>query len=199
MRELWRLVRTHWSAAILAGMAAVLLLLNAAAIPALDLPLRQRLLAREEALYTLQGELRSLRQATGWVEAARRVEGDINRLRESFPPRREVVTLVRDLSLRAASARLKVGGIAYTPTDVPEEGLLKLGIAVGLEGRYTDLRRFLSELEEMRGRLAISHLAATGQPGEGQVTARLNLTAYFRTEQPRRAAPPPATPAEEVS
>ena len=199
MRELWRLVRTDRSAAILAGMAAVLLLLNAAAIPALDLPLRQRLLAREEALYTLQGELRSLRQNAGQAAAARRVEEDVIRLRESFPPRREVVTLVRDLNRRAASARLKVGGIAYTPTDVPEEGLLKLGIALGVEGRYTDLRRFLTELEGMEGRVTITHLAATGRPGEGQVTARLNLTAYFRAEQPRRKAPPPATLAEEVS
>ncbi len=199
MRELWRLVRTDRSIAALAGTAAFLFLLNAAAIPVLDLPLRQRLHAREEVLYTLQGELRSLRQTAGQAEAARRLEGDISRLRESFPPRREVVTLVRDLNRRAASARLKVGGIAYTPTDVPEEGLLKLGIALGLEGRYTDVRRFLTELEGMEGRLTITHLAAAGRPGEGQVTARLNLTAYFRTEQPRRAAPPPATPPEEVS
>ena len=192
MRELWRLVRTDLIAATLAGTAALLLLLNAAAIPALDLPLRQRALAREEALYTLQGELRSLRQATGRAEATRHLEGDISRLRERFPPRREVVALVRDLSGRATSARLKVGGIDYKPTDVPGEGILTLGIAMGLEGGYADLRRFLAELEGMRGRLAITHLAATGRPGEGQVSARLNLTAYFRTERPRPETPRPA-------
>ncbi|MBI3006949.1 MAG: hypothetical protein HYY53_01385 [candidate division NC10 bacterium] len=199
MRELWRLVRTDRIAAALAGTAALLLLLNAAAIPALDLPLRQRVLAREEGLYALQGELRSLRQAAGRVEATRRLEGDINRLRGGFPPRREVVALVRDLSGRAASARLKVGGIDYKPTDMPEEGLLTLGVAMGLEGRYADLRRFLAELEGMRGRLAITHLAATGRPGEGQVSARLNLTAYFRAEKPLPGIPRPATAGEEAS
>ncbi len=199
MRELWRLVRTDRIAAALAGTAALLLLLNAAAIPALDLPLRQRVLAREEGLYALQGELRSLRQAAGRVEATRRLEGDINRLRGGFPPRREVVALVRDLSGRAASARLKVGGIDYKPTDMPEEGLLTLGVAMGLEGRYADLRRFLAELEGMRGRLAITHLAATGRPGEGQVSARLNLTAYFRAEKPLPGTPRPATADEEAS
>lgn len=199
MRELWRLVRTDRTTALLAGTAAFLLLVNAAAILALDLPLRRKLLAREEALYAVQGELRALRQTSGQTEAARRLEGEITRLREGFPPRREVVALVRDLSRRAASARLKMAGIAYTPADVPEEELLKLGIAFGVEGRYSDLRRFLTELEGMEGRVTITHLAATGRPGEGQVTVRLNLTAYFRIEQPRRGAPPPATPAEEVS
>ena len=144
MRDLWCLVRTDRITAALAGTAAFFLLANAAAIPALDLPLRRRTLAREEALYALQGELRSLRQAAGQAETARRLEGEIDRLRGSLPPRREVVALVRDLSRRAASARLRVGGIDYKPTDVPEEGLLKLGIAMGLEGRYADLRRFLS-------------------------------------------------------
>ena len=199
MRELWRLLRTDRIAAGLAGTAAFLLLLNAAVIPALDLPLRRRVLAREEALYTLQGELRSLRQAAVRVEAARRLEGDISRLRETFPPRREVVALVRDLSGRATSARLKVGGIDYKPTEVPEEGLLKLGIAMGLEGSYADLRRFLTGLEGKRGRVAITHLAATGRPGERQVSARLNLTAYFRAEQPRPQTPRPAGSAEEAS
>lgn len=199
MREIWRLVRTDRIAAALAGTAALLLLLNAAAIPALDLPLRRRVLAREEALYTLQGELRSLRQATGRAEATRHLEGDISRLRERFPPRREVVALVRDLSGRATSAHLKVGGIDYKPTEVAEEGLLKLGIAMGLEGSYADLRRFLAELEGMRGRLAITHLAATGRPGEGQVSARLNLTAYFLAEKPLPRTPRPATAGEEAS
>jgi Tfp pilus assembly protein PilO len=197
--DLWRFVRTDRTAAALAGTAALLLLLNAAAIPALDLPLRQRARAREEALYTLQGELRSLRQATGRADATRHLEGDISRLRERFPPRREVVTLVRDLSGRATSARLKVGGIDYKPTDMPEEGLLTLGVAMGLEGRYADLRRFISELEGMRGRLAITHLAATGRPGEGGVSARLNLTAYFRAEQPQPQPPRPAARTEEAS
>ena len=199
MGDLWRFVRTDRTAAALAGTAAFLLLLNAAAIPALDLPLRQRALAREEALYTLQGELRSQRQATGRAEATRHLEEDISRLRERFPPRREVVALVRDLSGRATSARLKVGGIDYKPTDMPEEGLLTLGVAMGLEGRYADLRRFLADLEGMRGRLAITHLAATGRPGEGQVSARLNLTAYFRAEQPRPQTPRPAARTEEAS
>lgn len=199
MREIWRLVRTDRIAAALAGTAALLLLLNAAVIPALDLPLRRRVLAREEALYTLQGELRSLRQATGRAEATRHLEGDISRLREHFPPRREVVALVRDLSGRAASVRLKVGGIDYKPIEVPEQGLLRLGIAMGLEGSYADLRRFLAELEGMRGRLAITHLAATGRPGEGQVSARLNLTAYFLAEKPLPRTPRPATAGEEAS
>lgn len=199
MRELWRLLRTDRIATALAGTAAFLLLLNAAVIPALDLPPRQRALAREDALYALQGELRALRQAAGLVEADRRLETEINRLRGSFPPRREVVALVRDLSGRATSAHLKVGGIDYKPTDVPGEGVLTLGIAMGLEGGYADLRRFLAELEGMRGRLAITHLAATGRPGEGQVSARLNLTAYFQAERPRPGTPRQAAAAKEAS
>ena len=199
MKELWYLLRTDRRSAALAGTAGLLLLLNAAAIPALGLPLRGQAAAREEALYALQGELRSLRQAAGRVEAAQRLEGDINRLRGGFPPRREVVALVRDLSGRAASARLKVDGIDYKPTEVPEEGLLKLGIAMGLEGSYADLRRFLAELEGMRGRLAITHLAATGRPGEGQVSPRLNLMAYFLAEKPLPGTPRPATAGEDAS
>ena len=199
MKELWHLLRTDRLSAALAGTAALLLLLNAAAIPALDLPLRERAAAREEALYTLQGELRSLRQAAGGAEAARHLEGEITRLRASFPPRREVVALVRDLSARAASMRLKTGGIDYRPTDMPEEGLLKLSIAMGVEGRYADVRRFLNGLEGMGGRLAITHLAATGRPGEGQVSVRLNLTAYFRAERARPEGPRAAAVSEETS
>ena len=194
MGALWRLVGSDRTAAALAGTAAFLLLLNAAAIFALDLPIRRQTLAREEALYALQGELRALRHAAVEVAAARRLEGDVNRLRGSFPPRREVVVLVRDLSGRAAAADLKVGVIDYKPSDLPDEGLLKLGIAMGLEGRYADLRRFLTGLEGMRGRLAITHLAATGRAAEGQVSARLTLTAYFRSDRP-----PPETPRPEAA
>lgn len=194
MTAFWRLLRTDRIAAGLAGAAALLLLLNAAAIVALDLPLRRETLAREEGLYALQAELRGLRHTSGQAEATGRLERDFVRLRGTFPPRREVVALVRDLSARASSARLKVGAIDYKPAEVPEEGLLSLGIAMGLEGSYTDLRRFLADLEGMRGRLAITHLAATGRPGEGHVTARLNLTAYFRAGEPRLKSPPrPAT------
>lgn len=196
MTAFWRLLRTDRIAAGLAGAAALLLLLNAAAIVALDLPLHRETLAREEGLFALQGELRALRHATaqGGAAGSQELERDINRLRGTFPPRREVVALVRDLSARATSAHLKVGAIDYKPGNVPEEGLLRLGIAMGLEGGYTDLRRFLADLEGMRGRLAITHLAATGRPGEGHVTVRLNLTAYFRAGEPRlKSSPRPAT------
>jgi hypothetical protein len=199
VKGFWHLLRTDRLSAALAGTAALLLLLNAAAIPALDLPLRGRAAAREEALYTLQGEIRSLRRAAGGAEAARRLEGEISRLRGSFPPRREVVALVRDLSARAASMRLKTGGIDYRPTDMPGEGLLKLSVAMGVEGRYADVRRFLDGLEGTGGRLAITHLAATGRPADGQVSVRLTLTAYFRTEGPRAESPRPATGSEETS
>ena len=186
----WRLLRTDRIAAGLAGVTAVLLLLNTAAIVALDLPLRRETLAREESLYTLQAELRALRHGTAQAGAAGELERDISRLRGTFPPRREVVALVRELSARATSAHLKVGVIDYKPATVPQEGLLKLGIAMGVEGSYPDVRRFLADLESMRGRLAIAHLAATGRPGEGHVTARLNLTAYFRAGEPRLNASP---------
>jgi hypothetical protein len=195
---LWGLLRTDRIAAALGGGAALLLLLNAAAIAALDLPLHRETLAREEGLYALQGELRALRHGSGRAEAAARLERDIARLRGTLPPRREVVALVRDLSARAAAAHLKVGGIDYKPAEVPEEGLLRLGIAMGVEGTYTDLRRFLADLEGMRGRLAITHLAATGRPGEGHVTGRLTLTAYFQAGEPRPKSPRPVA-AEEAS
>lgn len=190
MNALWGLLRTDRIAAGLAGAVALLLLLNAAAIVALDLPLSRETLAREEGLYALQGELRGLRHASVQAESTGGLQREISRLRGTFPPRRDVVALVRDLSARAASARLKVGAIDYKPADVPEEGLLRLGIAMGVEGSYTDLRRFLADLEGMRGRLAITHLAATGRPGEGHVTARLTLTAYFQAGEPRLKSSP---------
>lgn len=198
MREFWGLLRTDRPAAVLGAAGALLLLLNLAAVPVLDLPLRERTLAREEALYAVQGELRALRQAGGRAQAARNLEEEIGRLRASFPSRREVVALVRDLSARAASTHLKVGSINYKPTEVPEEELLTLAIAMGLEGRYGDLRRFLAGLDGLRGRVTVTHLAATGRPGEGHVTARLNLTAYFRAGETRpRARVVPTTAAED--
>lgn len=199
MKEFWRLMRTDPTATALAGAAAFLFLVNAAAIPAFDLPLLRRTAAREERLYALQAELRALRDEAGRVKTAQHLEAEINRLRASFPLRREVVALVGQLSNRATAARLKVAGIDYKPADVPKEGLLQLGIAMRVEGRYADLRRFLADLERMRGRLAIAHLAATGRPGEGEVSARLSLTAYFRFERPPAATAQPAAAVENGS
>lgn len=162
-------------------LAAALLLLNGLAALFLLLPAREGRVRQENQLLDLQRRVRALQregQSSESLLAGIRQVGEFTR---GFPAREEAVDLKARLSALARSLALEVPSVSYTPTEVKEAGLVKLTLAMNVEGSYPKVRRYLYELEGMRRHLVIERLTLRDPQGNADLQLQLQLAVYLRS------------------
>jgi hypothetical protein len=89
-------------------------------------------------------------------------------------------TIVAQLGAVASKNHVKLARAGYTPTP-SVDGLVEVRIDAGLSGQYTDLMRFINDLERDKEHVffVIDGVTLTGQQG-GLVNLRLRLRTYLR-------------------
>lgn len=167
-----------------------LLLLNVAAYLLLNHVATPRRDALERQLMDLQSRLRQSRQsaaeAKSPAEIYRQGEADLQKFRAAIPAKNEFPALLGEIFSLADRAGLSIERIGYQPKEVEGQGLLRYGLAFSVHGDYGQLKRFIHSLERSQRLIVIDGLTLSGgrEPGEAQVELRLQLTTFFRTENP---------------
>ena len=106
-----------------------------------------------------------------------------------------MIAVQRELIEIGNEFRIDPGTVSFSNVDIPEDGLEKFMISLVLEGDYSDLRKFLSRLENSRSFLIVDGISLQGTKEGGlQLLMSINLSTYFdapwlkgATKRPARA------------
>lgn len=162
---------------LLVGNVALFLLLTLVVYPRTD--------SAERTLVDLQRSARSQKRAVTPEQAFAQGEQDLAEFRAHLPDVRRFADLIGDLYELSGRCHLKIGQIAYTPKELPEEQILSYGMTFIVAGTYGDLKRFIHGLETSPRIMVIEQVAlnAAGQDEySGQVSLNVKITTYFRRE-----------------
>jgi Tfp pilus assembly protein PilO len=92
-----------------------------------------------------------------------------------------VMKSLRDL---ARTFRMDPENIQYQMKEMPDSGLMTLGVSFPLHGSYEDLRQFLHHIEESEHFLLIDGVGLRGtQEGGAQLDLNIRLSTYFAAER----------------
>lgn len=184
IRRFFTMLNLHIAGAVvLAGLVLFLgtkVILAFHAARALDSDSFQR---EEIRAAQLQSQMSHLEGLPGKVEQAR-VDADKFFEKRIAP---NYSTIAEQLGFADVKDQVRLTRAQYTPKPAID-GLTELRIDANLSGDYTNLMRFINDLERDKDHVffIIDGLAFTGQQG-GLVNLRLRLTTYLRTnpgEQP---------------
>lgn len=187
-------------------------------------PVRERLRTTQAAMLREENLLResgqglqegSAEQATVTeiVESLRQFEAN------NLPLQSEgQIAVVEELNDSIRRHSLRSAGFTFTPPN-PIAGVTAqrssggrslqnvfpgLGLTVGVEGTYTDVRRFVHDTEASRQFLIINSIELEGVKDAGRgantlVSLNLNMTAFFRTNASATSDAPEASAADRAS
>lgn len=163
------------------GIALVILVLgNLAFFLGFVIPARTRYMEQSSSISSLQSRVRSLRQTQLVLSSYARTVKETDDFRASLPQKGEVNAVVAKVTRTVKGLNLELPSVEYRPAEEKGEGLLKLTFLLGVEGKYTQIRRFLYELMKYRRFLVIEKLALKGTGERDRVHLQLEMAAYFR-------------------
>ncbi|OGR29521.1 MAG: hypothetical protein A2091_03380 [Desulfuromonadales bacterium GWD2_61_12] len=183
MLALWRQNRTFPVA------IAALLLVNLGLFLLLVLFLAPRSEVLEREYIELQARTRQGKVVESETPQERftRMETDLESFLAIVPERSELSGLIAELYEQAGASGLVVQQVGYTPTEIPEHGLLSYALNFSLTGTYGEIKHFIFRLEQAERLVIIEQMslsAASSIDKPRQVTLNLRLTTYFRSNVP---------------
>lgn len=186
-------------------------------------PARERLQTAEAAISREQTLLRESGQGLqkGNEEQATVAEivASLREFEASYLPLQTEgqIAVVEELNDSIRRHNLRNAGLTFTPPDPTANATSQrsgsrnlqsvfpgLGLTVGVEGTYTDVRRFVYGIEASRQFLIINSIELEGVKDAGKgantlVTLNLNMTAYFRPNESATGSVPEASASDSAS
>lgn len=121
------------------------------------------------------------RQATQMVlykEAA----ADLATFFRELPERKDFSTVVTRLEALAKQHHLTIPSVTYDAEDLEQNGLMKIAISFQVRGKYEEIRRFLYDLERLKGFFTVDHIAlATAGSDENLMALQMKMASYLKT------------------
>lgn len=108
-----------------------------------------------------------------------KIKSDLEKFDLILPRHEEITRLIRELPVMAKKTGVKVSGVKYQPF-VKDEGYNRLYFSLPVEGGYSNIRRFIYEIETMRKIIWIERLAIrTSYSMRKELSIQLTMSTYF--------------------
>ncbi|MFH1288474.1 MAG: type 4a pilus biogenesis protein PilO [bacterium] len=108
-----------------------------------------------------------------------KIESDLQEFNLILPRQEAITKLIRELPGMAERNGVKVNGVKYQPF-VKDEGYNRLSFSLPVEGKYSNIRRFIYEIETMRKIIWIERLAIRASyPTREELSIQLTMSTYF--------------------
>lgn len=96
-----------------------------------------------------------------------------------LPRHEEITRLIQELPVMAEKTGVKVSGVKYQPF-IKDEGYNRLSFSMPVEGKYSNIRRFIYEIETMRKIIWIERLTIrTLYSTRDELSIQLTMSTYF--------------------
>ena len=100
---------------------------------------------------------------------------------DSLPDDKEIVALVSRLTKLGTKLNLKIPGVHYAPLKTDPNGYKNLVITFSVTGNYSDMRKFIYELENMGKLMYIESLTMRKNSSDKEsMNIDLQVTTYFK-------------------
>ncbi len=110
-------------------------------------------------------------------------QADFIKFKESIYPKNQFARFVAEIYEAVGRNNLEVSSISYKPDLNKESNLLQYSLGLSLVGNYTQLKKFIGDLDNTGNLLHIDSLSLTVQASKSDlVQLQVQLTAYFRME-----------------
>ncbi|MEW6089105.1 MAG: type 4a pilus biogenesis protein PilO [bacterium] len=107
-----------------------------------------------------------------------KTESDLQKFDLILPRYEEITRLIRELPNIAEKTGVKVSGVKYQL--IKDEGYNRLSFSLPVEGSYSEIRRFIYEIETMRKVIWIERLAIkTSYSMREELSIQLTMSTYF--------------------
>lgn len=139
---------------------------------------------QKEADYlALRGDLFEVRKM---LKNEKYIKENINNIKNGLkkfdlilPRHEEITRLIQELPAIAEKNGVKVSGVKYQPF-VKDEDYNRLSFSLPVEGQYSNIRRFIYEIETMRKIIWIERLAIrTSYSMRDELSIQLTMSTYF--------------------
>jgi Tfp pilus assembly protein PilO len=141
---------------------------------------------------TLALETQKLKLLKADVERARKIreampaiQEDCDRFEQSLPPASAgYSSVVGELGEIAKKAGVRIEGVSFHEKELENKPFSEVSLDASVEGSYTNVVRFLNELQRAKGFYIVNQLglAAGSQAAAGKLRVNLHLQTYFRTK-----------------
>jgi Tfp pilus assembly protein PilO len=110
---------------------------------------------------------------------------DLQRFRERVYPKQHFARYIGEVYDAATRNGLELTAISYKPSFIKEERLIQYSFSLAVSGTYSQVKRYLRDLEQMTNFTAIDSVSLSSQnPLEETVHLSLQITSLFRMEGP---------------
>lgn len=111
-------------------------------------------------------------------------QSDFAKFRERIYPKNQFARFIGELYEVAGRSNLEVSSITYKPEINKDGKLLQYALGIALAGNYSQLKKFIGELDMLGNLLHIDSISFSSQGSSSDmVQLQLQLTAYFRLEE----------------
>lgn len=171
--------------------ALVFFLLNLGALVVYQTRFAGRAEVTQEELQEARRELSLLqsrhRRVATQLERARSTRAAVGELyeRRLATESERLTDIIAEVKELASRAGMTPRSISYPSEAIEDYGLRKRSLVFQVEGRYSDLRKFINLLELSESFLTLEEVSLSGASGGNQLTIRLRLSTLFASgEQP---------------
>ena len=164
------------------------LIVNAALYALVVYPLQQRVQTEEQqaaaATRDLNAARRTFNAARGTVTGKQQADEELRRFyRDVLPAGYSAArrTLYPHVDQLARAASLSTAGNRFSEGGDAKGTLSKLAMIISLEGQYSNIRRFIHELETAPEFLVLESVSVTAEAeGERQLNVTASVATYYR-------------------
>lgn len=112
----------------------------------------------------------------------------LRRFKAAIPDQKELSGLVDELSRLSEKSGLVIKSVNYDADTDKELKLLHYKISFQVDGNYTQVKKLVQLIEQSKRLMVIDALALDSASAKDNVSLRLQLTTYFRTDGHEPAA-----------
>lgn len=99
----------------------------------------------------------------------------------SLPKWEDFTRVMGEVYKKAERLDLALASVSYQPLSMKESSIVKIAVTMPVKGSYSDIKRFIYELETSPKYFIIDSLSLAGDKGEGEsISLNLSVTAHFK-------------------
>jgi Tfp pilus assembly protein PilO len=137
---------------------------------------------QSDEILSMQERIAVLKQGVKRPAAGQHLEGAISGV-ETFkariPDHKGLTGVLNDIFRAARKNALQIPTGDYDPITVKETDISKYTIKFPVEGTYSQIKRFIYDIEVLPHILAVEEITFTSGKGEGTIALNIKVSTYF--------------------
>lgn len=146
-----------------------------------DLIFFSKVIGRQDSEITsLEEKINSLRGTSRRGGGLERARSGVDAFKKGLPDEKRLTPVLEEVFLTAKKNGLKIPAGDYSPETLKDADISRYMISFPVEGRYSQIKKFIYDLENMKHQLAIEEISmASSKETDGTIGLKIKISAYY--------------------